>query len=185
MCFVYMSSITVTAMYFSHYRIVAVGVVVCGTGAGTVVFALAGHYMSAALTWEESHLVLSVSALLMSGAGLAFRPLEPLRISTTPYVPPQKMQSVESLTSLWDDEDTENQTVVFLTKSRTHSLMSAMDATDMALEAFASGLHEHRSFFRDGMAHCCGRCCPCCLRRVKVMLMNPQTRNDIMSDGVS
>lgn len=82
LCFVNMNSIIITTLYFSQRRIFALGIVVCGTGAGTMVFAAAANVILKTMSWETVCLIEASLVLSMAIASVTFRPLEPTLIQT-------------------------------------------------------------------------------------------------------
>jgi len=103
MCFVYLSSLIVPSLYFSRFRVVVMGFVVSGTGAGTVLFSLVHNLVQ----WQQMYSMLAMVSLVAALACLTFKPIKPYRIATTPSFPPQRVQSRSSFGSDTEDEDGE------------------------------------------------------------------------------
>ena len=66
---------------------IAIGIVVCGTGVGTIVFALMEYYLLSLTDWRTSFLVQALLTATMSIAAISFKPIKPVRIDIIDHKP--------------------------------------------------------------------------------------------------
>lgn len=143
---------------------IAIGIVVCGTGVGTMVFAGLGHFLLNVTTWQISFLVEAALAASMGIAALAFKPLKPIKVqlaSSTPVQTTSKMKSEpepfrERRDSVFVKTNTRRDTSILSMKTA-HSLVwntFAQEVTMMAVDRHKKNL-------------CRSNCCSCSKRKVK------------------
>lgn len=176
-----MNSIVITSLYFTTLRIFAVSIVVCGTGFGTVIFALLGNQLLKLTNWQTSFLIEAALAGTMLPAAMTFRPLRPKRIIFTTdqallarnISATSRISKVSRLSKAsiftddgdWSETGRSRRATVFIQK---YSALSPA-ANDLAHDTILKELSAHL------FPHWCCRHCRCC-RRESVVYINAEEK---------
>lgn len=90
-----MNTLIITGIYFTTMMPVAMSIVLCGTGVGTMVFAALGHFLLVKTNWRISFLIQAGLAGSMGIAAMAFKPLKPIQVRFSSGVSTPKSQSAK------------------------------------------------------------------------------------------
>lgn len=72
----YLPAIVCVTFYFKKLRSLATGIAVCGSGIGTLIFALSFEYLVTNYKWQKTLIFTSGFGLFCIICGMMFRPLE-------------------------------------------------------------------------------------------------------------
>ncbi|KAK6631723.1 hypothetical protein RUM43_013787 [Polyplax serrata] len=93
---IYMNCLIITGLYFTTLMPIAIGIVVCGTGVGTMLFAWLGYVFLEITNWQTSFLIQAGLTGSMGIAALAFKPLKPVKVKLTPTSSGRNLPAVSS-----------------------------------------------------------------------------------------
>lgn len=177
-----MNSIIITSLYFTKFQALAVGIVVCGTGVGTVAFALGGNSLLKIIDWRKVILVEAVIAASMSLVSISFKPLKPIRIVTSQNIPqneiatsqtqrlPKKHSKDASYYVQGPSVDVKRRKSSWVTEGHIYEGMGQPNVV----------VNKHRSL----MSRCCDTIFPCCCKRDdKIMMIHPLLKEEIFKES--